>query len=68
MMHVKRVPIIHARALQVTVSNRETQRMDQMQTRTSQCAHPTNIPRVLGDLGLKKRNMQHSLGKLNDDT
>jgi hypothetical protein len=30
-----------------------------MQTRSCQCTHPANIPRVLWDLRLKKCNVQH---------
>ena len=59
LVHVEGEPVVHARAPQVAVGDLEAQRMDQVQARPRERAHPAHVARVLGDLGLEEDDVDH---------
>ena len=61
MMHVERIPIIHARALQVFVGHFKTQRVNQVQPAPRHGAHPANIAGVLWYLRLEENDVKHDV-------
>src|SRR3954471_12685136 len=46
LVHIERLPIIHSRAPEVTIIDHVPQRMDEVQPRSGERAHPSDVPRV----------------------
>jgi hypothetical protein len=58
-VHIERIPVVHARAPQMPVGYGEAQGMDQVQAATGERAHPAYIAGVLRDFGLEKDDVNH---------
>ena len=59
LMHIERMPIIHAGAFEIFIGDRKTQRMNQVQATTTHRAQAPNVPRVRGNLRIKKHHVNH---------
>lgn len=59
LMDVQRTPIVHSRPAEVAIVDDITQRVNEVQPRTGQRAHPADIASVLRNLRVKKDDMQH---------
>ena len=55
------MPIIHTGPTQLGVVNFETQRVHQMEHATRDCAHPTDVTGVGGDLRVEQDKMEGRL-------
>jgi len=53
MVYVERVPVVHSAAFEMFVSDRETERMDQVKTALGNSAEPTDVASVLRDLRIE---------------
>ena len=59
MMHVEGFPIIHPRALKMTIGDLKSQGVNQVQTTSGKGAHTTDVASVLGDFRFEQYDVQH---------
>ena len=60
MVHVQRVPVVHAGPLELAVGDPEPEGMDQMQPRPRDRAQAAHVARVLRNLRLEQHDVQHA--------
>jgi hypothetical protein len=58
-VHIERIPVVHAGAAQVAVVDRKSERVDEVQPRARERAHPADVAGILWDFWREKDDVQH---------
>lgn len=59
LMHIKCMPVIHARTAEISIRNPKAERMYQMKARTRNRTHPSDVTGVLRDFWIKEDDVKH---------